>query len=104
MRFKRRKNFLPTLLLAIFCWGLWFWLVFSVPPTSNLALIAFYFSLFLALFLTAALAFANSRRGFLTATIIVCFLIFRYYQLANVLNLLLLLGIFLCLELYLAKR
>lgn len=104
MRFKRRKNFLPTLLLAILFWSLWFWLVFSVPPTSSLSLLLFYFSLFLALFLTAALIFANSRRGFLTAAVVICFLVFRYYQLTNILNLLLLFGIFLCLELYLAKR
>lgn len=104
MRFKRRKNFLPTLLLALLLWAFWFWLVFSAPPTSNLSLLLFYFSLFGALFLTTALVFANSRRGFLTAAAVICFLIFRYYQLANILNLLLLFGLFLCLELYLTKR
>ena len=97
---RKRKNFLPTLLLALLFWAGWGWLVYSQPPANNLILFGFYSLLFLALFLTAALILANSRRGFLFATAAIIFLIFRYYQLANPLNLVLLLGILIALELY----
>jgi len=100
----RRKSFFPTLLLAILFWFGWGWLVYSTAPTNSFLLIAFFFLLFMAFFLTAALVFANSRRGFLIGVGIICFLIFRYYQIGNILNVALLLGIFLCLELYLGGR
>jgi len=101
---RRRKNFLPTLLLAILFWLVWGWLVYSFAPTDNVLLIAFFLLLFLASFLTLALIFANSRRGFITALGLICFLILRFYQLGNVLNLVLLGGILVTLNLYLAKR
>lgn len=58
----------------------------------------------MALFLTFALALANSRRGFLIAIGAIGFLIFRYYDLANYLNLTLFLGILICLEIYYIGR
>jgi len=100
LKFKHRRNFLPTLFLALFFWGLWTWLVFSTAPIHSYLIIAFYLLLFSASFLTAALIFANSCRGFLVATAIVGFLLLRYYQLGNPLNLILLLSILLCAELY----
>lgn len=104
MRFKRRKNFSPTLLLAILFWLAWGWLVYSFAPTNNFLLITFYFLLFIACFLTLALIFANSRRGLIATLGIICFLILRFYQLGNVLNLVLLGGILITLNFYLAKR
>lgn len=101
---KRRKNFFPTLFLAILFWLSWGWLVYSTAPTSNLLLITFYLLLFIAVFLTTALIFANSRRGLITALFVVLLLLFRYYQIGNLLNLLLLLAIFIALELYLSQR
>jgi len=103
-KIKRRKSFFPTLLLAIFFWIGWGWLFYSTAPASNFVLLTFYFLLFLALFLTGALIFANSRRGFLIAIGAIGFLIFRYYDLANYLNLILFVGILISLELYFVKR
>lgn len=85
-------------------WGFWSWLVYSRPPTTNTLIVGFFVLLFLALFLTLSLIFANSRRGALIAFFITLLLIFRYHQLANPLNILLLAGIFLSLEIYLDKR
>lgn len=99
-KLKRRKNFLPTLVIALSFWGAWFWLIFSFPPSSNLLLTTFYLLLFAAIFLTSALIFANSKLGFLTACFVITALLFRLYQIGNPLNLLLLLGIFLSLVFY----
>ncbi|MGB9706597.1 MAG: hypothetical protein ACPLXP_00780 [Microgenomates group bacterium] len=100
----KRKNFLPTLVLAILFWVAWSWFVFSYPPANNFLLFTFYFLLFLATFLTAALIFANSRRGFFLAAFLILFLLFRYYQIANLLNLFLLAGIFISLEVYFSSK
>lgn len=100
---RRRKNFLPTLLLAILSWSLWGWFIYSFAPTSNFLLFTFYSLLFGAVFLTSALIFANSRLGSLTALFVVLVLLFRYLQLGNLLNLLLLVGIFLSLGFYFGK-
>jgi len=100
---RQRKNFLPTLVLATLFWGLWGWLVWSFPPTNNLLLITFYLLLFTTVFLTSALIFANSKFGFLTACFVVLVLIFRYFQIGNILNILLLAGIFISLGFYLKE-
>jgi len=99
----RRKNFLPALTLATLLWGIWFWFIFSFPPANNFLLFTFYLLLFLATFLTTALIFANSRRGLFIALFLTLFLLFRYYQIANLLNLTLLAGIFISLEIYFSK-
>jgi hypothetical protein len=103
-RIKNRKNFFPTLLLATILWVAWGWLIYSTAPSSNLKLFIFFLLLFLAVFLTFALIFANSRRGLLSSLIVVTLLIFRYYQLANLLNLFLLFAIVITIELYYCKR
>jgi len=101
---KRRKNFFPTLFLAILFWLGWGWLVYFTAPTSNVLLIAFCVLLFIAVFLAAALIFANSRRGLIAAFFVILFLLFRHYQVGNLLNLLLLLAIFIALELYFSQH
>jgi hypothetical protein len=104
MAFKHRKNFLPTFLIALIFWLVWGGLVFFQPPANNLVIVLFFSLLFLALFLTLSLFFANSRRGAIGAFFFTLVLIFRYNHLGNLLNLFLLAGIFLSLELYLDKR
>lgn len=101
---QRRKNFLPTLFLAILFWGFWGHIVFRVPPDSDLSIIIFCLLLFLALFLTSALITANSRLGSLIAILTLLVLIFRYYQIGNPVNLFLLAGIFAALGVYWVKR
>lgn len=98
---KQRRNFLPAFVVTGIFWVLWGWLVFSFPPEAEFALFAFYLLLFAASFLTFALLFANSKLGFLTATFIIAILLFRYYQIGNILNLSLLGAIYLALFIYL---
>src|SRR4030043_1114288 len=101
---QRRKNFFPTLLLAILFWLGWLLVLFKVPPENLLSILGFFSLLFATLFLTSALLFANSRRGLITALFFVLVLIFRYYQIGNFLNLMILLAIFVSLELFFSKQ
>lgn len=97
------KNFLPALIIALTAWtGLIILVVYTSPSTFLLA--TFYLLLFLALFLTFSLVLANSRRGFLLAFGVVVFLVLRFFNIAHFLNLILLAGILISLELYLRKK
>jgi len=100
---KRRKNFLPTLLLAIIFWGLLAGLIYLFPPTSDSSLFLFYSLLFLAVFLTSALIFANSKVGLLTAVFTVTALIFQQFKINNFLTFGILIAIFAVLGLYFRK-
>ena len=102
-KIKRRKNFLPALILALAFWGLLGWLVFSFSPANNLLIFIFYLCLFLAFFLTSSLVFANSKLGIIAALWFILFLLFRYFKICNLLNLSLLTIIFLLLGIYLFK-
>ncbi|HUV42781.1 MAG TPA: hypothetical protein VMY36_02625 [Patescibacteria group bacterium] len=101
---QRRKNFFPTLLLTILFWLGWTLVLFKVPPENLLSILGFFSLLFATLFLTSALFFANSRRGLITALFFVLVLVFRYYQIGNLLNLIILLAIFVALELFFSKQ
>ncbi len=103
-KIKKRKNFFPTLLLTLFFGAGWGWVVFKTAPTNNWSLFAFFSLFFVAIFLASALILANSRRGALVAAGLTLFLLFRYYQLANALNLILLLGILVSIEAYFSKK
>ena len=105
---RRRKNFFPTLLLAVIFWIGWLYIVFSVSPENTTYhiphTICFFFALFLALFLTLSLVLANTRRGFLMTLGVIGFLILRLLDSAHYLNLILLAGILFSLEIYLSKK
>ncbi|PJE67308.1 hypothetical protein COU95_03115 [Candidatus Shapirobacteria bacterium CG10_big_fil_rev_8_21_14_0_10_40_9] len=100
----RRKNFLPTFLLTILFWLCWIYILLFTAPESNFLLFTFYFLLFLSLFLTFSLIFANSRRGFLLVLGITGVVFLQQIKLLNILNLILLLGILLSFELYFSRH
>lgn len=103
---RQRKNFLATLVLIIFFWltlGLMIWLV--EPELIKDILIPnfylpFFINLFLALFFTLAVIFANSRRGFLISLGTIIFLILRLHRLDNLLNIILIISCVAVLEFY----
>jgi hypothetical protein len=101
---KRKKNFLPALLLAVAFWGFWGWIVYSYPPESGLTIFLFYLLLFAAVFFTTALTFGNSNLGLLSAFWVIIFLNFCFFKIGNVLNLSLLTLIFLLLGFYIFHR
>lgn len=101
---KRRKNFLPALVLAITGWLGWSVYVRQVSPANGLRISMFLVIFFSAVFLTTSLLWGNSRRGCLTATGLTGYLFFRYHDLANALNLFILVSLLISIELYFVQR
>ncbi|MCL4382217.1 MAG: hypothetical protein M1575_00645 [Patescibacteria group bacterium] len=100
----KRQNFLPALIVALFFWASWLFVAIKISPTSFFSLFSFLFSLFMALFLTLSLLLGNSRRGLLLSLGIIIFLLLRFLKMAHFLNLTLLIGTLISLELYFKKR
>jgi len=103
VKIKRRKNFLPALILTLIFWGGLGWLVYAFPPESFWLIVSFYLLLFGAVFFTIALSFANSKVGLIGALWVLLFLLMRYFKIGNLLNLSLLTIIFLLLSVYFYK-
>ena len=64
----------------------------------------FYFFLFVAFFLTISLLLANSRRGFLSASALIAFLLLRQFEQGHIINLVLVFAILSSIELYFWKN
>jgi len=102
-KIKRRKNFLPALILTLIFWGGLGWLVYTFPPESFWLIISFYLLFFSAVFFTIGLSFGNSKIGLMTALWVLFLLLMRYFKIGNLLNLSLLTIIFLILSIYFYK-
>ncbi|MCJ7804235.1 hypothetical protein MUP35_00670 [Patescibacteria group bacterium] len=102
-KIKRRKNFLPALILTLIFWGGLSWLVYTSPPESFWLIISFYLLLFAAVFFTTALSFGNSKIGLIAALWAILFLLLCYFKIGNLLNLSLLTLIFSLLGFYLYR-
>lgn len=97
---RRRKNFLPTLIVTLLLWSLTASLVYFVDPETVLAVPGFFVLVFLSLLFTFSTMFANSRQGFLISIGITLFLILRYFGVGNILNFLLISGLLVTAEIY----
>ncbi|MFZ5932470.1 MAG: hypothetical protein ACOYT7_00050 [Patescibacteria group bacterium] len=101
---KLRKNFLPSLIVALLLFSGVALLVYFVEPDTLGALPLFFILVFLSLLFFFSLLFANTRRGLLLSSGLTLFLLLRYFGIGNILNLLLILGIAITIELYLLKN
>jgi hypothetical protein len=101
---KKRKNFLPSFVIAMFLWLAVALIVLFVDPNNKWALESFMITFFFANLLTLSLVFGNTRRGLLAALSVVLFTFLRYLGVGNLLNLLLIIGAALAFEFYLSKR
>ena len=101
---KRRRNFFPTLILTLIFWLTTLLIIYFFDPSITGAVPLFFISLFISLFLTLSLIFANSRRGILFSSGIFIFIVLRYFGVGNVLNLILILAIITAFEIYLSKN
>lgn len=99
----KRKNFLPTLLVTIILWIALAGLVYFIDPKIFGAVLLFFVLVFSTLLFTFSLIFANTRRGAIGAVSITLFLFLAYLGVGNILNLILILAIAICVELYLAR-
>lgn len=99
----KRKNFFPTLLITIVLWVLLGALVYFVDPNTFGVIPLFFITFFISLLFTFSLIFADSRRGLITSVSLILFTVLMYLGVGNVLNLVLILAIAICIELYLAR-
>jgi len=117
MVIKRRRNFLPTLIINLLFWFSWLYIVLHVPPEYSLSLktfglnlnlpagyLFFFLSLILALTLTFAFLFTNTRRGLFLSLFLNGVLLFRLLKQLQLQNLILLLAILICFEIYFSKK
>jgi len=107
---RRRKNFIITFILILFFWSLFWLIVFFVDPVllKNIIIPGFYLPffliLFMAIFLSLAVILANSKKSFLISLGLISFLILKLYQLANFLNIILIVSLVLVLENYFTRQ
>ncbi len=97
---KKRKSFLPTLILTITLWGALFFIVYFTNPENFGLVPLFFILLFLATLFTASIIFANLRRGLMVASGITFFAVLRFFGVGNIINFLLIVGILISLESY----
>ena len=98
-----RKNFFPTLIAIVVLWLIIFSLIYFVDP-KTVGVIPIFFGLFFtALLFTFSTLLINTRRGLITASTLTVFIILRYFGLGHVLNLFLLSGVAISLEVYFSK-
>lgn len=98
-----QKNFFPSLVVTILLWGVIGGIILLTSP-ANLVFIALFFIFLLgALTFTFSIIFNNTKRGLLYSLSIILFLIMRLFGVGNILNLLLVLGITIVLDLYFAR-
>lgn len=95
---------MPSLLAALSLWTAWLLVFLFFPPEVFLAPFLFLILTFFAVFLTGALLFANTRRGFLIGIGILFLAVFNYYKVGNYLNIILITGILLSIEYYFSTR
>lgn len=100
----KRKNFFPTLLVTLLLWLLLGGLIYFVDPDTFGVVLLFFIILFISFLFTFSLIFAGSRRGLTTSISLILFVILMYLGVGNVLNLVLILAIAVCIELYLARK
>lgn len=100
----KRKNFLPTLLTTILLWLLLGGLVYFVDPDSFGAVPFLFVLIFFCLLFTFSLIFANSRRGIVATIALTFFLLLMYLGVGNILNIILIVAIATCIELYFSLR
>jgi hypothetical protein len=103
-RVRVRKNFLFTLVIVLLTWVGVFAIIFFLDPDKFQNILLLLFTVFVGLLLTFATIFENRRRGFLTAIVIISYLILRYFKIGTFYNLLLILGAATSFEIYFSKH
>jgi hypothetical protein len=100
----KRKNFLPALVFTLLLWLSVAGIIYFIDPHTFGILPLFFVLVFIALLFSFSIILSHTRRGFLTAFGLTLFLILRYFGVGNILNLLLISGIIIAIELYFFKR
>ena len=85
-------------------WGLVGGIIYFIEPEVFGAIPLIFVLIFLATLFTSSLVFGNRRRGLIVSISLITFLFLRYFGIGNALNFLLIAGLAVSAELYLAKR
>lgn len=101
---KKRKNFLPLLILTILLWIITGLFIYFVDPQTYFAIPLFFLLLFSVLLTTFSIIFTSAKKGTVPALAILFFLTLRYFGVGNIINLLLIAGVAIAAEIYLAKN
>ena len=101
---KLRKNILPTFAITALLWIALVSMIYFIDPQQKGAVLLFFVITFFTLFFTLSIIFINSRRGLISSLGIMVFLALRYFGLGNLLNLFLVIGICIALEIYLVRE
>jgi len=78
--------------------------IYFLDPGAFGAIFLFFALLFFALLFTFSLLFANSRQGMMATFAITLFLFLSFLGVGNFLNLILIVAIAICIELYLGHK
>lgn len=78
-------------------------IVYFISPDTSGVIPFFFVILLLALFFSLSIIFANKRRGIISSLVIEIFLLLRYFDIGNLINLLLLAGVAVAFEFYFTK-
>lgn len=90
---RQRKYFVPVLIFALFGWLILGLIIYQVPPVGVNVLL-FFLILFFTLLFTCQLLIANRLRVYLLSFYILIMSILRMFGIGNILNALLLAGLF----------
>lgn len=101
---KERKNILPAFFAMLSLWSILFFIVYMLDPSNPFILVLFFVTLFPACFVTFSLIFAEKTRSFLITSGISVFLLLRLFSLGNIINLFLLSGLVVSLDLYIKSK
>ena len=102
-KYVHRKNFFAAAVITAVLWIVWAIMFFLVPPEGAMPFVFLLISFLVVLF-SGALIFANTRRGLLLSLGVVSFMLLRYFEIGNYLNLVLLAGLLLSVEYYLSRE
>ena len=100
----KRKNFLPSLIATLVLWAILALTIYFLDPFTVGALPLFFILVFFCLLFTSSLLFGNTRRGLVLTFALTIFLFLRYLGVGNLLNFILIAGLSLTIELYLARK
>jgi hypothetical protein len=103
-KLQSRKNFFPTLIVIAFLWATLALIVFFIEPNVSWAIPVFFILVFLALLFSLSMLFGNSRMGLVAAASIGFFILLAYFGQGNILNLLLIAGLAVTIELLFSKK
>jgi hypothetical protein len=79
-------------------------LVYFIDPDSFGVIFLFFILIFFCLLFTFSLIFANSRRGIVATIATTFFLLLMYFGVGNIINLILIVAIAVCIELYFSLK